>query len=412
MNDPSTGLHAWNALGIRSVVASLIYPLPLAGWSYVLAMYEPSAADSFEIVLRDEGGVQIGAVRPSILAVRHNELQQQAPLDRLRFRAIQSDGWFLDFAPAECFGFMIPRPGRYIFSVKDHDEETAIGSLLFGLLSPMPLSDDRVKAIRSDPAAVKSIRFTAECSGCHDKLRAYAGLERSIALASQGLVWHADLPDVFKCKCGKFTVDLGIIRKNLPGFLGGPMPDGREISAVPLYEQAAIEAIERNLLAILDSATREEDLQIFFDQNPLTLNICCPTATKIIAKAPILTHYKTDFAILSARRELILVELEKPGTHLMTKRGGVAAPLQHAFDQVNEWLQLADDHRLGVLHEVGIAPDQVAVIRGVVVAGRDGAYDAGQLRALKGRDFGRVTFLTYDDVAASLGGLAKKIGVL
>jgi hypothetical protein len=119
-----------------------------------------------------------------------------------------------------------------------------------------------------------------------------------------------------------------------------------------------------------------------------------------------------DFAIVTPQRELLLVELEKATTKLMKQDGGVAADLSHAFDQVLDWLHVVDEHRLAVLDALKISREEVSMVRGVVIAGRDIGYDAHHLRKLKGADRGRITFLTYDDLFFALDALIKQMDAL
>jgi hypothetical protein len=51
-------------------------------------------------------------------------------------------------------------------------------------------------------------------------------------------------------------------------------------------------------------------------------------------------------------------------------------------------------------------------VRAVVIAGRDEGYDPDHLRKLKGRDLGKVRFLRYDDLLASLDALLRNIAKL
>jgi len=73
----------------------------------------------------------------------------------------------------------------------------------------------------------------------------------------------------------------------------------------------------------------------FIKKNPIFLSHFSPV--RIRHKAPVLTRFETDIVILDQRRVVLLVELEKPALKLMKKDGGMAAPLQHAFDQVRQW---------------------------------------------------------------------------
>ncbi len=86
--------------------------------------------------------------------------------------------------------------------------------------------------------------------------------------------------------------------------------------------------------------------------------------------------------------------------------------LNHAFDQVRDWLHVVDEHRLAVLDTLNIDRSRVSTIRGVVIAGRDVGYDAQNLRRLKGSDWGKISLLTYDDLLFSLDSLIGKIATM
>ena len=158
---------------------------------------------------------------------------------------------------------------------------------------------------------------------------------------------------------------------------------------------------------ILDRNSEEEAVQKFIERNPLILHPF--SSLRIFYKSPILTKYKTDIVILNAKKELLLIELERPGLKLMKKDSGVSASLQHAFDQVRNWLHEADDHRAAVLKCIDEDLDDVTVIRGVVIAGRDNGYEPEHLRKLKRTDFGRISFMTYDDLLRNLSSLIETV---
>jgi len=113
--------------------------------------------------------------------------------------------------------------------------------------------------------------------------------------------------------------------------------------------------------------------------------------------------------VLSPQRELILIEIETPDTRLLKKDGDQAAPLTHAIDQVQRWLQVMDEHRVAALASMKIDAQMVGNIRGVVIAGRDRKNDKDHLRRLKGMLSGRISFLTFDDLAASLAALVEQM---
>src|SRR5207237_7522567 len=131
----------------------------------------------------------------------------------------------------------------------------------------------------------------------------------------------------------------------------------------------------------LDSEKGEEAIQRFLTENPVLLHIFNPI--KIIPKAPLLNKQVSDFVLISPQKELLLVEIEKPGLRLLKKDGGVAAPLQHAFDQVNSWLGILEEHRLAALECMNLDRSEVASIRGVVIAGRRKGIPTTHLKALR-----------------------------
>jgi hypothetical protein len=131
-----------------------------------------------------------------------------------------------------------------------------------------------------------------------------------------------------------------------------------------------------------------------------------------VAEPPILTFFKADFALVTPQKELILIEIEKAHTRLLTKRGEEHSELAHAVNQVRSWLHTLSEHRLAVLASLKIAPDAVGKIRGLVVAGRDAGYDAEHLRILKGAERGPISFLTYDDLAQGLSTLIRRMTTL
>jgi hypothetical protein len=122
--------------------------------------------------------------------------------------------------------------------------------------------------------------------------------------------------------------------------------------------------------------------------------------------------HRADFSIVTPQKELILIEIENTRTRLLKKDGGMAAPLSHAFDQVQDWLHVVNDHKLAVLDTLNVHRDMVSTVRGVVIAGRDKGQDAAHLKRLKGIDRGRVSFLTFDDLLFSVGALVRDIGSL
>ena len=177
-----------------------------------------------------------------------------------------------------------------------------------------------------------------------------------------------------------------------------------------MYEQGAIRTLCQEFATLIQSNCPEERVQKFIEANPLLLHQF--GAEQLFLKPPLLTHRNADFAILTHHRELIFVEIERPALRILKRDGGLAAELQHAIDQVREWLQIADDHRIATLDCIGLKHEDVASVSGLVIAGQDGALSASHLRRLKGADMGRIRFLTYDDLQASLVSLSRSVSAM
>ena len=220
-----------------------------------------------------------------------------------------------------------------------------------------------------------------------------------------GYTWYEDIDDIFNCECGETKMDLQYIRSNLHALLGKPINQNEDIDVVPLYQKSSLSNTRRRFSLLLSESPKEEVLQSFIKETPILLHHFA--AVRIIPKPKILSSYVADFAILSAQRELIFIELEKTTTKLMKKNGHRAAELIQAFDQVREWLHEVDEHRLAILHDLDIESKDVGIIRGVVIAGREKGYDAEKMRKLRMSREERITFMTFDDLLFSLDALIE-----
>ena len=301
--------------------------------------------------------------------------------------------------------------GRYLVKAsRIGASDTIIGEFYCLLIDPAPLTPERIAAIKSDPRATKAVRITVSCNACYDSFSAYAGFDRDVNLERERYVWYQDIPDRFTCGCGRLDIDLRSMKKNLYAPLGQLRLTETDLVGTPLYERGALENIRVEFSKLIESNSKEEPIQKFLEDNPIILRQF--PAERILFKPPILTRYVADFAVLTPQLELILIEIETVKTALLKKDGDQAAPLTHAVNQVQNWLQVFDEHRLACLAEQKIAPELVAHIRGVVIAGRDKGYDTAHLRTLKSIFSGRISLLTYDDLTAGLGALVEQIGRL
>jgi hypothetical protein len=392
-------------IGLKTIVLSYIYPLNLIGWHTGFAVSGATAGKEAKLRLVSREGKEIGTLTlftQALSAPDQPVLRRDGPT-----LMVPEYGATVAFLPLGKPGWVIPAPGVYFLEQLSETEVVRIGTLQFAVVDPLPLTAERIVAIKSELNATKAVRIELACNFCSSKLRAYSALDRTPKLEGEGWVWYQELDDEFRCECGKTVMVLEYLRRNLHGFLGHRSRNTEDLSLTPLYEQSTLTSVRSNFARHLASEPPEELLQAFVNENPILLHQF--PADRIIPKPPILTSYFADFAIVTPQKELILLELETTATRLMKKNGDMAAPLSHAFDQVRNWLHEVDEHRLAVLDSLKVERDDVSTIRGVVIAGRDSGYDALALRRLKGANYGRVTFLTYDDLLFALDALIRRL---
>jgi hypothetical protein len=286
-----------------------------------------------------------------------------------------------------------------------------VGSIHFLHVPAVPLSPERIAAIRSDPKAPTKVRLKVACTRCGDEFSVYAGLERAAEQEREGYAWYKDLGSVYRCTCGRNEFPLTYLRENLHGLLGQKFVwVGKDISFSRFYEQSSLKLLHDRFERLLRADPEEEDMQAFFEANPVLLHQF--NAEKIYPKAPILTKFKTDFVILSKSGQLFLVELERPGKRLLTKSGSRSAQFTQACDQVLQWQHELRDHRVAILDALGLERKEVTRVTGVVIIGLEEGYEKGHLLRLKSADLGGLEFFTYDDILASLAGLVRDLGHL
>jgi hypothetical protein len=397
----------WNIHGLSHIILSHIYPFPLSGITIGIALDKTVIKGDTKLIITDQKEREIAFVTLNIRIVNPTieevSLKTGGPI-----LIAPEKGWTITFLRFEKNDAFITRPGIYYINVENDGQKKIIGEVQFAVIDHPPLSKERIAALKSDPTSAKSIRIELYCKKCHDKFRAYADLEPpNIKLEEDGYNLHTSIPDQFICECGKTNVDLQFIRKNLHGLLGERRREGLGLEYTPLYEKSILVDTINKFVMLINSKPKEVILQKFIEENLILLHQF--PSEKIIFKPPILTFYKADFGIVSPQKELILIEIEKTTTKLLKKDGGLHSALNHAFDQVRDWLHIVDDHRSAILDSLKINRDQVSSVRGVVIVGRDSDYDARNLRKLKGSDFGTITFLTYDDLLFSLDSLYRNI---
>lgn len=406
VREGSTDILKWNILGLKHILLSYLYPFDMKGVTFGIAIDPNTFQNGTLLNITDQDGSQIGTIKFDFLSVQPT-IEEKAFKNNGAMLFRPEAGWLTLFFPLPTSDIIINNPGIFHLNVLSNDQNIVIGQFHLGLITPPPITQERIAAIKSDPGAAKSVLLKLGCKKCPDEYMVYASLEPNKKLEQEGFHSYQSIPDDFICGCKATKIDLKIIRQNLHALLGKHLQGSSQASFTPLYEKSSLDDIRSNFVELLNSRPREELLQRFIQENPIILHQY--PAEEIFFKPPILTSFKADFGIVTPQKELILIELEKTTTKLIKKDGGLHSALNHAFDQVRDWLHVADEHRLTVLDTLNVDRSRVSTIRGVVIAGRDLGHDAQHLRRLKGTDWGKIFLLTYDDLLFSLDSLIGKI---
>jgi hypothetical protein len=397
-----------NLLGVSPSRVFHVFPSNLRGTTLVMAVYQPHAGDSFKLVFRGtEGQAQFDLVMQIASAVASAHQADAKILEKKIDSGLLHRGWVFLVNPLNN-DVVVYSPGTYDVFLTTGEVEEYIGTVVFAHVPVAPYTPEEIIALKSDPLATKFVRMDLKCNTCGDGIKAYAGVERSHLLEEQGFQWNLDIKEAeFICSCGT-RISLTPIRTGLHGLLRRNVSPQTEshVAAVRMYERTALEQYCRELLKLIETDTPEEELQNFLESHPIFFHLFLPT--KIILKPPILTKYFADFAILNARNELLLVEIERSNLKLLKKDGGKTAELEHAFYQVRTWKQVIDDHRGAALDALSLELKEVANVKGVVVAGRK-PPDERKLRMLRSVSSADIELYTYDDLLGAVTELIKHV---
>ncbi len=408
VRDAGSDFLKTNIIGLKQHIFAPFHPIFMNGIFVVIAIQYTHYSDSIEIEINNEKGERkiYFQIQPSVVE-RDNSipLTQDGPL------LVHRDGevaWQLfSFPMVSNQGLLLEDAGRFRVRALSNGSWSDIGTFHCFVVDPPPLTEDFKSAIRSNPFAAKSVRMSVVCEDCKNDLRFYAGIEKNAHMEADGWLWYSDLPDEYKCKCGKVFINLRSIRSNFHGILGQSISRS-EMRVDALYEKSFIENIGLEFSRLVKSRPGEELIQKFIEKNPILLHRF--PSTRLFFKPSILTKYKADFAIITPNKELILIEIEKSGMILLTRNGEVSSQLTHAMGQVHDWLHEINLHRHAFLKSLEIDDHEVASVRGVVIAGLDEGYNRERLQRLKGDDRGNIMILTYTDLIGGLVALASNLG--
>ena len=145
-----------------------------------------------------------------------------------------------------------------------------------------------------------------------------------------------------------------------------------------------------------DKNTKERDLHNYILQNPILLD---PHIRVISSEVWLGKEYRIDIIAQYNNGKPLLVELERHNLPLFAKSGQPQAPVTHAYQQVEDWLQWWSENQSLIPLEI----DKTLPPEGLVVIGRSNKLSNKEKKKLIHLNQNRrVRLLTYDDLLDQL----------
>lgn len=305
-------------------------------------------------------------------------------------------------------GLMLPKPTLLRVQLTSKGETRNIGGIRFIFRAPPPLSEAERRAIAARPTSAKLVEMRFDCRKCGDRVHFYSLLDPNRtappAIAKRGLRL-SEAPDQWTCKCGKAVIPLVYAKHGIHEiFRTSSITGTEEVGLLPLYNAREILQIAEEYNTLIQTLPEEPIVQEYLEKHPLFWHFLAPV--QILHKPDILGMYKADFGILTAGKELVLVEIERPSTKLVTEGGRISAGIQRGADQIRDWAVTIADHRNAVLKRLCLDDNAVYNIRYLLVGGLSTAVSSEGLVKLRREQLVPNTdFLCFDELASSLHAL-------
>lgn len=373
--------------GLRYVFISSLFPLSIQNVDWVFVF--PSG-------FSPRGRLNLSVVeRPKDRYWLEYSLDGESSQDQRLERSM-----VVDFSFRGSGGPVIWEPCKVDVALECEDGRFELGQAEFVYAAAPPLSDSIRNAIESNPTLRKFIRIRIHCSTCQDGLTPFTGLSRPKLSEKDRsvprLTWFEDLPDQFVCTCGSVSAPLKYLRESMQGLLANVnsvKPDGSIATRTLPLSLDEVERVLDSFRRLIDAEPPESDVQDFIQRNPILLSPFA--ANRLFFKPQILNKYRADFAIVNSRKELLFIEIERPGLKVFRVDGMQTQDLTHAFAQTSAWNNEFVENRPAVLRCLDGCPQDISTVRYLVIAGRANSCDSEALDRLL-RAPGHCGFMTYD----------------
>lgn len=405
-NENSFPLGISDLMGVSLIKNSHLYPIPLNNLSFLFLIHK-SIIDEF-----NNNKAYISLDQPNGDELFRANFNTDTPLGF----DLGEVGYFKypDWIPVNISGINVFLSAPGIYSVNAHisEKKLSISNILFNYIKIPEYTADELYGIKSKLLSCREAELLISCEECKDSIKIYTGIKKSINRESEGAIWYSEIPDDFVCRCSKSSFNLRFYKENFHSILTADPLKNYKSKGQPSYERLyshnIIHGIIKEFLELIKSKKSENVIQKFIEENPVLLSPF--NAKKLFLKPSILGKYVADFAILDANKNLIFIEIEKPTLSLFKKNGHPTADLNHAYDQVNDWLLEYKTSSTQILNRMGLSENDVRLVKGFVIAGvleeRDKEF---YTRHIKQREAHHTGFLTFDELASSVLNLSREL---
>lgn len=364
--------------GVSDLLAMPFFPQSLKGALLLLGFPQTLIDKPVRIIIRNEENPAEKAWSDLHTKLTRGD-RQKVRINGFEKHSSPEGTWLLLYpgmpyklVPIPCPPLFVTKPCGIEVIAELENGDSQIGVFRCEFCPSPPISPEERSAIMSRTSAVAVMWFGLQCKKCQERVEYYLPLDQKSRASNdaKGGIFLLTAPDEWNCKCGAAKIPLIYLKQGLHEiFRRASVERGKkELRFVPLYQRGAIAAIKAKYQKILvDNADDEELVQRFIEANPILWNFLAPV--RIWKKPSIVTKYKADFGILTTSKILYFVEIEKPGTRLVIKNGGVSARLQAGLDQIRDWQIEIEKHRAAVLDGLGLIQRDIHDIRYILIAG-------------------------------------------
>lgn len=179
--------------------------------------------------------------------------------------------------------------------------------------------------------------------------------------------------------------------------------DASNDASSPTAVAARIRELADDFEAILESATREEDIQRFLTANPALIDM---RAIEIKPKVRLGDDFVTDYVVRLPGDEYVFIEIEAAKRLLYTLKNDPTAEMTHAIKQVEDWLEWSYENKSYLAKKLPGLHDP----QGVVIMGRRETLTEGALQSLRRRNrLNAIKVRTFDDLVDIARATAENI---